>query len=612
MPEFVRDYTALISAYSWSGEPGTPAVVTYSFETEGADYWVRFTDLPQAVVDTFRPLSSSMQQSAREALQAWADVSGLSFVEVPAGQGDLRFSSIDFDRHAPISNFTGFAYYPTRTVNETYAWDGPIGGDIFFDESIRGNIRFGLLLHEIGHALGLEHPFEGDLQLEDAYDNGTYTVMSYNRSFSQTTLGQFDPAAVQHFYGPNAPVYSTTGGLELFDLDAEAFALTQRWGSSASSITGSSLNDRIQAGGGDDSLAGFGGDDLLEGGSGEDALFGGLGNDTLRGGVGNDWIYGGDNIYTIEDTGQDWVDYADLSADLRVYLEGGFWVDTVWAQAVSDQSGADRIAEVEHILSGAGNDTLVGSDLDNQILSGLGDDYITLGAGDDTARAGRGDDSVSGGSGRDEVSGDGGNDTLSGEAGDDLLRGGRDADSLSGGDDNDKLFGQSHGDTLLGGSGADTLKGGGGNDTLQGDAGDDFLKGGTRRDLLIGGEGDDKLAGNSFADTLQGGAGQDILIAGGDADVLQGGTGDDTLRLGEGADVILFASGDGSDLIEDFSQSEGDRIDLSAHAAVSEFADLSDLIGTQDGDAIIDLGGGDLLHLQGVAASALTADDFLF
>ena len=286
VPDFVRDYTALISEYSWSGELGTPTVVTYSFETQAADYWVAQTDLTQNVVDSFRPLSDNMQRSARDAKQDWADVSGLTFVEVAAGEGDIRFSSIDFGRHGPISGYTGFAYYPTRSVNPTYSWDGAIGGDIFFDDSIRSNIRYGLLLHEIGHALGLEHPFEGEIQLQSAYDNGTYTVMSYNRLNSQTQLGQFDPGAVQYFYGPNQVRYSTTGGLKFYDVDEQGFAVTQHWGGQDSAITGTSLHDQIEAGDGADSLAGYNGNDLLSGEGGNDALFGGQGNDTLRGGRG--------------------------------------------------------------------------------------------------------------------------------------------------------------------------------------------------------------------------------------------------------------------------------------------------------------------------------------
>jgi Ca2+-binding RTX toxin-like protein len=51
-------------------------------------------------------------------------------------------------------------------------------------------------------------------------------------------------------------------------------------------IVGSSLNDTINAGGGDDLVCGLGGDDgQINGGLGEDKLDGGAGNDRLRGDV---------------------------------------------------------------------------------------------------------------------------------------------------------------------------------------------------------------------------------------------------------------------------------------------------------------------------------------
>jgi len=43
-----------------------------------------------------------------------------------------------------------------------------LGGDIFIGA---GQANFKVLAHEIGHALGLKHPFEGDLTLARAVDD---------------------------------------------------------------------------------------------------------------------------------------------------------------------------------------------------------------------------------------------------------------------------------------------------------------------------------------------------------------------------------------------------------------------------------------------------------
>ena len=120
-----------------------------------------------------------------------------------------------------------------------------------------------------------------------------------------------------------------------------------------------------------------------------------------------------------------------------------------------------------------------------------------------------------------------------------------------------------------------TFNGGGGNDTLDGSAANGPL-------LARGGAGDDRLAGGSGNDVLRGGTGQDRLVGGAGADVLDGGTGNDiligglgrdVLTGGFGADVFRFLSTDdlpaphdriGPERITDFSQAQGDKIDLSA------------------------------------------------
>lgn len=73
-----------------------------------------------------------------------------------------------------------------------------------------------------------------------------------------------------------------------------------------------------------------------------------------------------------------------------------------------------------------------------------------------------------------------------------------------------------------------------------------------------GGKGHDLLRGDNEGNRLNGGAGRDTL---------DGGTGSDTLTGGAGADRFVFTSASASrpassDLITDFSRSQGDKIDL--------------------------------------------------
>ncbi|MEI4889623.1 reprolysin-like metallopeptidase, partial [Klebsiella pneumoniae] len=55
-------------------------------------------------------------------------------------------------------------------------------------------------LHEIGHAIGLKHPFD-DPVLKASEDDNANTVMSYTDKGNLSQLGPFDVAAAQHVYG---------------------------------------------------------------------------------------------------------------------------------------------------------------------------------------------------------------------------------------------------------------------------------------------------------------------------------------------------------------------------------------------------------------------------
>ncbi len=161
---------ALLTGASWAASPGLAQVVSFSFAQDGlgdfghglaAGHWAAF--------------NAAQQASARQALAAWAAVAGLSFVEVPdrlAGQGvDLRFRLEDFGNLA----MAGLSYGPPFGA---VALSLPLfGTDSLAPSATR--IGFSVLLHEIGHGLGLKHPFEGDIQLDPALANTDETLMAY-------------------------------------------------------------------------------------------------------------------------------------------------------------------------------------------------------------------------------------------------------------------------------------------------------------------------------------------------------------------------------------------------------------------------------------------------
>lgn len=180
-----------------------------------------------------------------------------------------------------------------------------------------------------------------------------------------------------------------------------------------------------------------------------------------------------------------------------------------------------------------------------------------------------------------------------------------DAIVLLGGDD--VARNDDEGRIIFGNAGNDTIFGGAGNDTLAAGRDDDVLDGGSGNNILFGNLGEDTLTGGSGDDTLFGGQGDDVLIGGPGNDMLSGDRGRDTLIGGDGADHFsLAASAEmGEDVIVDF-QIGVDKLRLAPGVTV---ADLQ--IEASGANTEIRRDGGLLAVLNNVAASAISADDFV-
>ncbi|MFV9086109.1 M10 family metallopeptidase [Proteus mirabilis] len=139
---------------------------------------------------------------------------------------------------------------------------------------------------------------------------------------------------------------------------------------------------------------------------------------------------------------------------------------------------------IENAIGGSGHDTIIGNSANNELIGG---------DGNDTINGGLGNDHLYGGMGNDILYGDIGNDYLYGGIGDDILHGGMGNDILHGSMGNDYLYGNKGNDKLFGGDGDDTLVDYYGNNTFIGGKGNDLLfsisKAG--RNELQGGEGND-------------------------------------------------------------------------------------------------------------------------
>jgi Ca2+-binding RTX toxin-like protein len=247
------------------------------------------------------------------------------------------------------------------------------------------------------------------------------------------------------------------------------------------------------------------------------------------------------------------------------------------------------------ILTGSSDSEVEGNSKDNVIAGNNGDNEL---------EGKSGNDAIAGGAGDDDIEGDSGDDTLLGGEGNDDIEGGSGSDSILGGIGNDRIDGGAGGDTIYGEDGNDTIDGDSGNDCISGGLGDDCIKGGQGADTILAGDGNDSMDGGVGADSILGEAGNDTII---------GGQGSDTMSGGTGEDQFYFSSGSGKDVITDFDVLQ-DKIVIQSNlnnTNISDFGDLS-ISDNLNGDAVVNLGNGNNIKLQGVHTGDLASDDFFF
>ncbi|HEX2650567.1 MAG TPA: matrixin family metalloprotease, partial [Burkholderiales bacterium] len=148
---------ALTKGYAWGSGGGTGATLTYSFP--GAQsYWDDFYSANGAnEPGNYDVLTSVQQTGFINALQQWANVGKLTFtpsIDTDDTVGDIRVAY----SYNLTSGAYAWAYYPGSAP----------GGDVWLNANYStllnssftpGSYEFMTLVHELGHALGLQHSF---------------------------------------------------------------------------------------------------------------------------------------------------------------------------------------------------------------------------------------------------------------------------------------------------------------------------------------------------------------------------------------------------------------------------------------------------------------------
>jgi serralysin len=317
----------------------------------------------------FTRLTSHMKSMANTAFELWDDAIDINLRRVSSGSDIFFGMSSTTDGNGTYSQQRYSTFADGRWVlDSAHVWlnSGWESHDQNRDIDW-GTYGFMTYLHEIGHALGLDHPgeYNGSASYDDdavyRQDTHRYTVMSY-------FLADEDGSRTDHFDRDGEWVYPATPMVH--DI------------ATMQAIYGADLSTRAG-----NTTYGFGSN------AGRDVF---------------DFQDNPDPIFTIWDGGgRDTLNASRFSTDQKIDLgEGEYSSIGHLTNNIAIAFGA----VIEHAKGGRGDDRISGNSAVNKLWGKSGDDSITGGGGDDRLYGGAGNDWFNGGSGDDRIYGGGGTD----------------------------------------------------------------------------------------------------------------------------------------------------------------------------------------------------------
>jgi hypothetical protein len=278
-------------------------VLYYTFSTASGN------EADKSGQETF---SISQQAATRTAFTYLQQITGIEFRETGSGTAaQIHLANMDLDGRYTTGLCSWQAGY--RSTSNGTLTEYTANAYVYLDNAewrhITDNLTPGTqgyetLLHELGHALGLKHPFSegvaGEIVLPSNENNTSNTLMSYDTAGGwRSTYSPYDIAAFNWLYGGDG----LRGELGIN-------------GSGGRYITGSYKDDVLVGTQFNDTLQGNGGNDMIDGGAGIDTVvyngnrngytFGTLADGALT-------VSGAEGTDTLRNI--DWLQFADMTVE---------------------------------------------------------------------------------------------------------------------------------------------------------------------------------------------------------------------------------------------------------------------------------------------------------